>query len=260
MNFDAFWQTHRRFLTGIMGGVVVFFVAEMILGATIQSEWAASQQKIRASSSQLAKQRYGASQVAELRQRSTDLEAWSQSLAQQALPPLRARFAVPASASPAQHYIQETGRLRNELRSWALRQNCEVDESLGLPNVSPTQPAMIARILRGLDVVERVVQLGVLSGAQSIENISIGSRARRSKSKKGGSLLDTIPISIEVVFEPGLATGFLRAILAESGESADGPLGLVGLEVQEIRSKKKERRVILSFAAGELPLEEGGQS
>jgi len=33
-------------------------------------------------------------------------------------------------------------------------------------------------------------------------------------------------------------------------------LGLVGLEVQEIRSKRKERRVILNFAAGELPREQ----
>jgi len=169
---------------------------------------------------------------------------------------LRDRFVVPEGGSHAQHYIQETGRLRSELRSWALRQDCDVEEGLGLPNVSPTQPAMIARVLRGLDVVERVVTIAVLSGAQSVESISIGSRARRSKSRKGGSILDTVPVSLEVVFEPGLATGFMRAILAEDTDSANGPLGLVGLEVQEIRSKRKERRVILNFAAGELPREQ----
>ena len=47
MNFDAFWQTHRRFLIGIVVGLLAFLIVEGILGSTARSDLTSAERRIR---------------------------------------------------------------------------------------------------------------------------------------------------------------------------------------------------------------------
>lgn len=250
MNFDAFWQTHRRFILGYAGGVLGFFLVLFVLTSGARDKRDEAERSLRRTQRELQGDRYAASQVGELEQRLAELEQRNATLGSRALPPVRERFALPPTVPPSQHYIETTGALRQELVAWALRNDCEVDDSLGLPAVSPTQAQQIARVLRGLDVVERVVRLAVENGASAVEKISIGSRTSRGRGRNQ-PVLDVTQVTLEVVFERQTATPFLRALLEQ--EEAGTPTGLVALEVEPLKPRRLERRVMLEFGAGVLP-------
>ena len=250
MNFDAFWQTHRRFVLGYSGAVLGFFIVLFVLTSGARNDREDSERSLRRSNRELQTERYSDPQVRELESRIEELERRNTALAARALPPVRSRFQLPTGTPPSQHYIETTGALRQELVAWALRSDCEVDESLGLPAVSPTQPQQIERVLRGLDVVERVVRLAVENGASSIEKISIAVRTRQGRGRNQ-PVLDITPVTLEIVFERRTATPFVRALLEQ--EEAGAPTGLIGLEVQPVKPRRAERRVILEFGAGEMP-------
>lgn len=251
MNFDAFWQTHRRFILGYAGGALGFFILLMILTSGARGERDAAERELRRSQREMGTQRYSRAQVSELSERLDELDRRNERLAEHALPPFRERFRIPTGTPPSQHYIQTTGALREELIGWSLRNDCEIDESLGLPPVSPTQAQQIERVLRGLDVVDRVVRLAVENGAAKVEKISIAARGRRGAGRTQ-PVIDITPVMMEVVFERRSATPFLRALLAE--EEAGKPTGLLGMEVQQVKPRREERRIVLEFGAGALPV------
>ena len=250
MNFDAFWQTHRRFILGYAGGVLGFFLVLYLLTSGARSQRDEAERSLRRTQRELASDRYSSADVDVLRGRIEELERRNRSLADRALPPVRTRYRLPANVPPAQHYIETTGALRQDLVAWALRNDCEVDESLGLPAVSPTQPQQIERVLRGLDVVERVTRLAVENGATAVEQVRIGSRATRARGRNQ-PVLDITQVDLEVVFERQSATPFLRALLEQ--EELGMPLGLVAVTVEPLKPRRQERRVILEFGAGVLP-------
>lgn len=251
MNFDAFWQTHRRFILGFVGGVVVFFILLAITGGGPEDDFKRSKGSITTTKRKMnANSMYGSNAVRELEQRLASLRERNEDLGRQTLPPFRERFRIPQGTPAAQHYIGLTGELRDELVGWALRSNCEVDDSLGLPPVSPSQPQQIERILHGLDVVDRVVRLAVESGAAEVDKIRIAEKGRRRSGRKASDL-DVIPVTMEIVFHRVSATPFLRRIASEQGNGT--PLGLQALEVLPRNAKRMEQRVLLEFGVGTLP-------
>jgi hypothetical protein len=251
MNFDAFWQTHRRFILGLAGGVVVFFILLAISGGGANDRFAKARGSIARARRQMGgNAMYGTNQVATLEQRLAELRERNRLLAERDLPAFRKRFQVPVSTPAAQHYISLTGELRDELIGWALRRNCEIDDSLGLPPVSPSQPQQIERVLRGLDVVDRVIHMAVDFGAAEVDKIRIAQKRRR-RTGRNVSPLDITPVSMEVTFHRASIAPFLNAIIAE--QAAGRPLGLTGLEVLPRNEKRMEQKVLLEFGVGALP-------
>lgn len=254
MSLDTLWQLHRRFIVGTAIGLIVFLIGLAVIGSTVGKDLQRYQGLVSKHKRTLATPAYSSSQVNQLRTQLNQMVSQTQSLAAAALPPLRPEFVPAAGQSPTQHYIELTGQMRVDLIGWALRRNVDVDDSLGLPAQSPTQPQMIARILRGLDVVERVVRLAVQAGADSITDIQIASRIPKKRRNQSGTRLDMTPVTLEVVFTENSPKNFMQAVL----DSADGlgPLGLVRMELMPTNTRKKQRRVILEFAAGALPTAE----
>lgn len=251
MNLDALWQRNRRFILGFAGGALGFFLLLWMLTSSATGRQAAAGRAISRANLDLRSEMYGEAQEREVVERLATLRALNDDLGARALPLWRNEFRLPAGKAPAQHYIELTGQLRQELIGWALRNDCEVDETLGLPPVSPTQQQAVERVLRGLDVAERVVRLAVEYGARSVEKMSIAERSLRAGAARG-AVLDLTPVELEVVFEGASPAPFLRALLAE-GE-AGRPIGLAGLEVAAPNPRKRERRVLLEFAVGVLPV------
>ncbi|MAW61273.1 MAG: hypothetical protein CMJ94_10615 [Planctomycetes bacterium] len=254
MNLDTIWQLHKRFITGVAIGLVVFLIGLAVIGSTAGADLAARKSAIGKHKRSLQTQVYSRSQLNELTTRRNEMDARIVELAQDALPPLREDYDLTGKPSATQHYIELTGRLRTELTGWALRRNVEIDENLGLPPQSPTQPQKIARVLRGLDVVERVCRLAVQTGAASVENIDVASRVPRTSRRNTAPVLDLTPVTLEVVFSDQSPRAFLDAVI----NAADGlgPLGLVRWELMPEDTRRKQRRVVLEFAAGALPQEQ----
>jgi len=250
MNFDAFWQTHRRFILGFAGGVVLFFILLAITGGGAKERFNDESTKVSRTRRELsANALYTSSQVATLEQQLREVQDRVALLADGALPAFRERFQVPPGVSPAQHYISLSGEMRDELVGWALRRNCEIDDSLGLPPVSPTESQQIERVLRGLDVVERVVRLAVDHGAVEVDKIRIANK--RQRRGRNSSPLDITPVTLEIVFRLTSPAPFLRALLAE--QDAGRPTGLQILEMSAPDGRRQERRVLLEFGVGALP-------
>ncbi len=250
MNLDALWQRNRKFILGVLGAVLGFFIVLWMLTSGPVGRQETAARSLSKANGDLRTPMFGDQQERAAQQLLDTLRARNAEFAGKALPPVRAEYRLPAGKAPAQYYIELTGGLRQDLVSWALRNNCEVDGSLGLPAVSPTQAQQVERVLRGLDVVERVVRLAVASGASKVEKIAIAERGRRTTSGRTAQL-DLTPVQLEVVFEGRSPTPFLRAMLAES--AAGRPVGLSGLEVVSPNPRKRERRLLLEFAVGVLP-------
>jgi hypothetical protein len=239
MNLDALWQRNRRFVLGFAGGVLGFFLLLWMLTSSAAGRAAAADRALSRSTLDLRDEMYGEAQEREAEERLAAARAlW------------RNEFRIPPGKAPAQHYIERTGELRQDLIAWALRNDCEVDETLGLPPVSPTQQQAVERVLRGLDVAERVVRLAVEYGARSVEKMTIAERSLRAGAARG-AVLDLTPVELEVVFEGNSPAPFLRALLAEGEQGR--PIGLAGIEVAPPNPRKRERRVLLEFAVGVLP-------
>ena len=251
MNLDALWQRHRRFLLGFAGGTLGFFIVLWMLTSSAAGRQESARRAISKSSLDLRGEMYNENQERDAQQRLTDLRARNAALGTLALPLWRPEFRLPQGKAPAQHYIELTGDLRQNLIAWALRNNCEVDETLGLPPVSPTQAQQVERVLRGLDVVERVIRLAVNHGARAVDKILIAERNRRPGGSRG-AILDLTPVELEVVFEGVSPAPFLRALLDES--AAGRPLGLAGVEATPPNPRKRERRLLLEFAVGVMPI------
>lgn len=250
MNLDALWQRNRNFVLLLVGAVLGFFILLWLLTSGAVSRQEAAGRSLAKAAGELRTPMFGEAQEREAQARLETLRARNADFAALALPPVRAEYRLPQGKAPAQYYIELTGALRQDLIAWAMRNNCEVDGSLGLPPVSPTQAQQVERVLRGLDVVERVVRLAVASGARKVEKITIAERGRRATAGRPAQL-DLTPVQLEVVFEGLSPTPFLRALLAETAQGR--PLGLSGMEVAAPNPRKRERRVLLEFAIGVLP-------
>lgn len=254
MSLDTIWQLHKRFITGVAIGLVVFLIGLAIIGSTAGKDLASRKAAIGKHKRSLSTAVYSRSQLNQLTTRRNEMNTRIEELASAALPQLREDYDLAGKASATQHYIELTGRLRTELIGWALRRNVEIDENLGLPPQSPTQPQKIARVLRGLDVVERVCRLAVQTGAIAVENIDVASRIPRANRRATAPVLDLTPVTMEVVFGDETPRAFLDAVV----RAADGlgPLGLVRWELMPEDTRRQQRRVVLEFAAGSLPQEE----
>ena len=255
MNFDAFWQANRRFLTGAAIGVLVFLLGRAIIGRTAGAEVAAHERSIRASSRDLGDFHVPANEVNRAEAALRELQARALDLARLALQPdaadpAFAEFRPSAGESPSRHYIEFSGRRRQELVGLALLNDVDLDESLGLPAESPTQPLAIERTLRGFYIVDQVVRLAVDFGARRVEDIRIELRRKARKDQA----LELAPVSIDVLLEEDRLDAFLGAVLHPSQA-----LGFVGMEVLPLDKKNKLRRVNLRFEAAVLPVEPAGQ-
>lgn len=248
MNLDALWQRNRTYVLGLAGAVIAFFLLHWILTRGANARLDSAQRSINSIATEMRAATYGAAQEREAAARLETLRQRNADFARRSLPPVRAAYRLPPNKAAAQHYIEVTGALRQELVAWALREDCEVDASLGLPPVSPVQAPQVARVLAGLDVVERVVRLAVLNGASSVEKISISDRARGGSNRS--KVLDLTPVQMEITFTGRSPAPFLRALLAAS---PDGPFGLSGFEVAAQGANKRERRLLLEFDVGSLP-------
>ncbi len=249
MNVDVLLQEHKRFLIGAGLGLIFFLVAKGVLESGPDGRKTSATSNLRVSRSALQGQHADRNSVAQARVRLGELNDLVVRLAASTLPPLPQEYRPAFGVTPARHYLEFTSARREEIVTLALLRDVQIDESLGLPPVSPTQPQVQERALRGFFVVEKVVRLSVAHGAQSIEDLRIGTRlsARRAKGGVEG-VLSTTPVEMTVALADAQLAPFVSALVDH-----DPPLGLIRLAVLPL-SRDGLRRVVLECGVGAPPL------
>ncbi|MDP6849650.1 MAG: hypothetical protein QGH51_03645 [Planctomycetota bacterium] len=250
MNLDAFWQANRRFLIGVAIGLVSFLILGSILVSGPKKAAASSRRSIMTATRTLRGKHVSSQDVARARTRLEALKKQGRKLAELALPIATDGFVIPEGQSPSKHYIEFTGARRQELISAGLLRDMEIDESLGLPAVSPSQPQIIAKVLHGFFVVDQMMRLAIDYGAESVDDIAISTRSSRPGTLRA-SLLDITTVELEVSIQEERLRPLLQKVVAH-----DPPLGLVRMEVLPV-DKKGSRSILFEFGVGSIPETQG---
>ena len=247
MTFDAFWQTHRRFITGVTIGFVVFLILRAVMSGGWKGDLNSAKVRIRSATRDLNGPHVQSSEVTRAQNALAQMQAESQVLAERCLAPWPEAYRPGVGQSASKHYIEFTGRRRQELLNAASLHGVLIDDSLGLPVVSPTQPQILEKVLRGFWIVDQVVQLATTFRSEEVDDIRISTRGSRAQSKSSLTALDSTAVELAVVLDESLVTPFLRDVVRH-----DPPLGILQVEVLPL-DKNGLRRILFGFGAATLP-------
>lgn len=122
---------------------------------------------------------------------------------------------VDGGVSPENQYFDIVTRTREKLVSRAHHANIDMPESLGLPALSPTNKEEIARYLRGLDLVQRALQMAIDSRIVRVDDLRIepDSRTRRKVEKDGKAapMTEEVRVKMKLLGSGAALTAFFQA-------------------------------------------------
>ncbi len=256
MDLNDIWQEHKTWIVGVLGGLIVFLVAN----SWISNKFATRnyEKRIRQANATLKRSRfYGAPAR---RAATADRAAIDADLARvEALTYFRVRpqFSLEGKGDPTMHYLQTTTSVRSWIQADMDTASVEFTPvQLGLPAQSPVQREDTRRILIALDAVDDLLtRLLVASsdvqrdapealGLRAVDKIQIeasrvrrrgGSRARRKKTVQLGER-----ISARLRFHVGGETlqRFLEACVGESRQGHDAVRPLLIDEIKAVTSER----------------------
>jgi hypothetical protein len=218
VDLNDYWQENKRFVMTVAGGALLFMIGELLIGKYIGSELAKQRTSVARLTSDLGKQRFQRSDLAMARDENEALLEASRTLAEKVGFHPRAGFTLEADrGSAGNQYFARVSDVRDRLLSEAGRHNMRLQKDLGLPALAPTREEEIVRYLEALDLLERVVDIGLEVGVPRIDKIEIrldpGLNAR-----KGFGKLERTRISMRLV---GPSASLVR-LLAETQSPARG--------------------------------------
>lgn len=182
MDLHDLWQTHKRFLLGVAAGLLVFVILDSIIGALWDPE--ASAREVLSRASRLRRMEAPSSgQLARVRAERARLEERLETVLERLRWEEPERYRVPPEVNaPDLLYNEVRSRAREDLVQVAARHGIRVDESLGLPEFTPSGREAIQRFLRGLAVVEEIVGAGIVAGVAAIPELEIVEETSRRRS------------------------------------------------------------------------------
>ncbi len=230
------FQEHKRFFVTLILGALAFFVLYLVIGAFFDSSTMRARNEIRKARGDIERSLPAGVDLQKLRvqrdQADTALRELTAALHRVPAPGFQLTAEV---RDPDLHYNRIADGLRRGLVEACAVRSVDVDMRLGLPDSIPTTRRDIDWYLRGLDVVQQVLEsviridTSVLeSGIARIERIEI---AGQGKAKIGGgtaapAFVVKHPVSFVIVGHP-------RAIFSLTEEySRPLPVGR-GLVVEE---------------------------
>jgi len=243
MDLEEYWQENKRFLAQVGIGFVVFLIGLGVVGATVGAKADEQAALVAGHKRDLGKAYFGRSERAEAQEDHDALVASALALREQVEFQPRAEF----RGTPDQpqridtnHYLTVASRVRAQLMPLASRFNVEVDETLGLPEQSPTRTDEIERYLDALDVIERVVGAAIDERVVKVESIKV----RLDPGLRGRKGVGTIERS-RIVFEIHGSDLALQRLVAAT--QAANPQALVLDEVEMRRSRNDPGVVVLEL-------------
>jgi len=181
MDFAGIWQEHKVFITLVVAGLLVFIIGQAVISELypVDSEKKALRKSL---SSIRTLETVPRKVLAEAMDENDDLEKRYASVVERVNFAPRKGFLLNPSESADIQYFRIVSQEREALVEWPKTQNITVDESLGMPELSPTRKKDIQRSLLALDVVDRVVGLAIESNVGEVGSIEmVPDLARRRK-------------------------------------------------------------------------------
>lgn len=195
MDLGDIWQAHKKFILGVGAGLIVFLIAQSVVGST----WDVNAVRQSAFGTVSRIRKIEVPRDSELkrveREASTYEETLERLIAGMGYDTPEA-YRLPKSGSPDLYFNEVRERATDELVNGARRLNIDVDPTLGLPGLTPPGREAIQRTLRGLSVVEQVVSAAVLAGVSSVDKIQM-TKPRGRRGTEGG-FIDELEVSFEI--------------------------------------------------------------
>ena len=245
MDASAYWQENKRFVVLVGAGVVLFLVAFAVEGSMFAGPLAAAKREISTHRTALRQAQYSASDLATAEQENAALRQAAATLVEAARFRPRQEFVPVASSGPASnHYLRVLTRVREEFGQRAARAGMELDPSLGMPELSPTNEGEILRYLEALDLVESVGDLALRARAERIEKIQVRLDPGLS-SREGLGTIERTRVQMSVA---GSSLALTRLLAWTQRPAQGGRVFTIDkVEMLTARGKKDELRLDVTF-------------
>ncbi|MHC4945558.1 MAG: hypothetical protein ACYTG7_21300 [Planctomycetota bacterium] len=182
MDLTTLWQEQKTFILYVIGGLLVFFLGQ----ALISSLYGVDESRRRVQSLESSLRRTPAparSQLDEVRDRNEDLNARYETAVEHVAFRPDPKYVLSPKEKPDIQYDRLYNEARDTLVEGAKTLNITVDDSLGMPELSPTRRSEIQRALTALDIVTRVALLAIEAHVSQVDSIAMVPEAgRRQKS------------------------------------------------------------------------------
>lgn len=246
MNFDDYWQENKRFVLTVLGGLIVFWIGNMMIDSFIGSDLRSKQASRVSLQRKLREERFLPRDLATARSQNEELVAARDELSGALAWSARPEFRLdPSRGSAGNQYFATAQRVRDDLLRRAGRRNVRIDQDLGLPALAPTRDDEIERHLEALDLVERVVGLAIDERVERVDDIEI-SLDPGLRGRKGVGRVERTRIKMKMV---GESAPMLRVLAATQAPALGASLVIEELEIVPERTKTDEVRLEVKFLA-----------
>ena len=245
MDASAYWQENKRFVVAVGAGALVFLIAFALEGSLFDDPMAQARREIQGHKNALKQAQFSASDLATAEQENAALRQAAETLVTAARFRPRPEFVLDPAAGPAaSHYLLSFTRVKEELGQRAARAGVELDGSLGMPELSPTNEGEIARYLEALDLVESVSDLAVRARVDRIEKILVRLDPKMN-SREGVGTIERTRVQLNIA---GSSLALTRLLAWTQRPSQGGRVfALDKVEMNLARGKKDEVRLEVTF-------------
>jgi hypothetical protein len=245
LDLNDYWQENKRFVMTVAGGALLFLIGELLIGKYIGGELTKERASVSRLTSDLAKPRFSRSDLGLAREENEALRQATETLAAAVGFVPRPGFALdPARGSAGNQYFARVSDVRDRLLNEAGRHNMRLQKDLGLPALAPTRPEEIERYLEALDLLERVVDIGLEVGVPRIDKIEIrldpGLNAR-----KGVGKLERTRVAMRVA---GPSAALVRLLAETQSPQRGASLAIDDLAMAPEKLKPGEAWMEITFA------------
>ncbi len=197
MDLNDFWQGNRKFILGVGCAVVVVLIGKGVVGSVWDAQ-AAARGVERHASGLRREEAPRAAEVSAVTGENTALGARLEELYARLAYVTKEDYVLPKNEpNPDLLYNAIRGRAREQLVDFAARRNIRVNDSLGLPDYTPSGREAIQRYLRGLSIVEQVVSAAIVAEVRAVDGIEIVERKGRAR-QKGEAFVDPLEVRFEI--------------------------------------------------------------
>ncbi|MFT4647895.1 MAG: hypothetical protein ACI9X4_001110 [Glaciecola sp.] len=251
MNLSDYWQENKRFVTTVVGGVLVFFVAYWMLAGSYGSQARDAKREISSLRTDLRKPLYGAADRDVAEQENDALRAALQSLSERTAFVPREPFRwTPGSESASNLYFQRVAEVGERLRRLASRSRARLPEGLDLEPLMTNDSNTIERHLDALDLIERVVTEALGSGVESVDRIRV-ELDPNFRSKQGLGSVERTQVQFDMT---GPSKSITATVLAIQGDKYGQPVVLDSILAKTPR--RNAGQVTLNLVCSALRLHE----
>ena len=223
MNLSDYWQENKRFVTTVVGGVLVFFVAYWMLSGSYGGQALAAKRQLSKLRAELKDPMFTALDRDVAEQENEDLRAALQALSERTAFVPREEFRwIPGADSASNLYFQRVAEVRERLRRLASRSRARLPEGLDLEPLMTNDSNTIERHLDALDLVERVITEALGNGIESIDRIRV-ELDPNFRSKQGLGTVERTQVQFDMT---GPSESVTATLLATQGDAYGNPVVL----------------------------------